>query len=105
VIEPPSGRVTEKGPRWVLTRTEACGGGKVFLVCPLVYEEYLGIYRTQREVGGLPGDPQARGCALRACGALGTLLTWTPSPVDVFWSRKNQHKFYSVWNPFGIHFL
>ena len=50
MIESPSDRVPEKAPIWDLTRTEACGGEEVFLVCPLVYEEYLGIYRSGTRV-------------------------------------------------------
>ena len=33
-----------------------------------------------------PGAPP------RACRALGTLLTWPPSSVDVFWSKKNHRE-------------
>jgi len=40
VIESPSGRVPEKVPRWDLTGTEGCGGGKVFSWMP----EGFGIY-------------------------------------------------------------
>ena len=29
VIESPSGKMPEKAPRWDLTGTEGCGGGKV----------------------------------------------------------------------------
>ena len=45
MIESPSGRVPEKAPRWDLTGTEACGGGKVFLYTLLMFVEYLRIYR------------------------------------------------------------
>ena len=31
VIDSPSGRSPEKAPRWDLTGTEVCGGGKVVL--------------------------------------------------------------------------
>ena len=61
MIESPSGRVPIKAPRWDLTRTEACGGRKVFLVCPLAYGEYLGIYRSGIRVGRSTGAPQALG--------------------------------------------
>ena len=61
MIEFPSGRVPKKAPRWDLTGTEACGGGKVFWRTLLVVWEYFGIYRARIRVGGLPRGPQARG--------------------------------------------
>ena len=100
MIESPSGRVLEKAPRWDLTGTEACGGGKVFWWTLLLVWEYLGIYRAKSRVGGLSG------CALRACGPLETLLTPSPSSVDVFWSKKNHRKVLfcldSVWYSFSV---
>ena len=41
VIESPSGRVLEKAPRWDLTGTEGCGGGKVFSWMLLEVQEYM----------------------------------------------------------------
>jgi len=67
VIESPSGGVPEKVPRWDLTKTKTCGGGKVFLVCPLVFGEYLGIYRRIIRVRGATGAPQAWGAHPGAC--------------------------------------
>ena len=61
VIENPSGRSLEKAPRWDLTGTEGCGGGKVFSWMLLRVMEYLRIHRLEREVGGLPRGPQAMG--------------------------------------------
>ena len=55
MIESPSDRVLEKAPRWDLTRTETCGRIIVFLVCPLVYGEYLGIYRAEIRITGATG--------------------------------------------------
>ena len=96
MIESPSGRVPEKAPRWDLTGIEGYGGGIVFWWTLLVVWDYLGIYGTEREVGGLARGPQARGAPLRvrpeACGVLGTLLAPSPSSVDVFWSKKNHRK-------------
>ena len=57
MIESPSDRVLEKVLGWDLTKTETCGGGEVFLVCPLVYGEYLGIYGAEIRVGGVLGGP------------------------------------------------
>ena len=58
-IESPSDRVPKKAPRWDLTGTETCGSEKEFLVCPLVYKEYLGIYRAEIRFRGAMGGPQA----------------------------------------------
>ena len=60
VIDSPSVRSPEKAPRWDLTGTEACDGGKVFSWTPFMVWEYFRIYRAEREVGGLLGGPQAR---------------------------------------------
>ena len=53
----PSGGVPEKAPRWDLMRTEACGNEKVFLVCPLVYGQCLGIYGAEIRVWRSPKGP------------------------------------------------
>ena len=60
VIDSPSDRLPEKVPRWDLTGTEACGGGKVFSWLSLMVWEYLRIYRIKKEVGGLPRGAQFR---------------------------------------------
>ena len=39
-----TGRTPEKAPRWDLTGTEGCGGGKVFLWLPLIVLGYTSIY-------------------------------------------------------------
>jgi hypothetical protein len=41
VIESPFDRMPEKAPRWDLTGTEGCGGGKVFSWMLLVVLEYM----------------------------------------------------------------
>src|SRR3989337_2269897 len=61
VIESPSDRSPEKAPRWDLTRTEACGGGKVFLWTLLMFGEYLRIYRAGMRFRAPSRGPQARG--------------------------------------------
>jgi len=54
--------------------TKGCGGRKVFPWMPLLIMEYLRIYRAEREVGGFPRGPQARGHPPRVCpGGL-----WSP---------------------------
>jgi hypothetical protein len=105
VIESPSGRVPEKAPRWDLMGTEACGGEKVFWWMLLVLWEYLGIYRPRIRIRGASWGPQARpplGHALEACGLLGTLLTSTPSPTCVFWSKKNHRESFIL---FGLRLI
>ena len=37
MIDSPSGGASEKAPRWDLTGTEGCGGGKVVLGSPDVF--------------------------------------------------------------------
>ena len=44
MINAPSGRASEKAPRWDLTGTEGCGGGIRFLAPFLVVWGYVGIY-------------------------------------------------------------
>ena len=45
VIESPSGRTAKKAPRWDLTGTEGCGGGKVVSWIPLMFLGYKSIFR------------------------------------------------------------
>jgi hypothetical protein len=111
VIESPSGRSPEKAPRWDLTGTEACGGGKVFLWMLLVVWEYLGIYTPKDRVRGASRDPQGRGRATPR-GAPGTLAVASGLLLLGFQvlrmssgPRKIIVNFYSVWTPFDIPFL
>ena len=53
----PSGRSPEKAPRWDLTGTEGCGGGKVVSWLPLMFLGYKSIYRRKKYVGGAPWGP------------------------------------------------
>ena len=105
VIESPSGRSLEKAPRWDLTGTKGCGGGKVFSWMLRRVWEYLRIYRLKNRVIGAPRDPQGRaplGHALHPCRRLGTPFTWSPSPKCVFWSKKNHRKSFI---PFGLRLI
>ena len=43
----PSGGAPEKAPRWDLTGTEGCGGGKVVSWLPWKFLGYLRIYRRK----------------------------------------------------------
>jgi len=47
VIESPSDRMPEKAPRWDLTGTEGCGGGKVVSWLPWKFLGYKSIYRRK----------------------------------------------------------
>ena len=44
MIESPSSRMPEKAPRWDITGTEGCSGGKVVLWLPLMFLGYKSIY-------------------------------------------------------------
>ena len=111
MIEPPYGRVPEQVSKWDLMRIETCGGEKVFVVCPLVYGEYLGIYRANIGVKEASRGPQIWGGgaplrhASRACRQLVAPLT----PPEGSWvssgPRKILKKFHSIWSPFGTDFL
>ena len=48
VIEYPSGRTPEKVPRWDLTGTEGCDGGKVVSWLTQKVLGYLRIYRRKK---------------------------------------------------------
>ena len=99
-----------KGPKMGSHENRRLRGRKLFWWTLLLIMECLWIYRVEREVGGLPRGLQARGAslgrALRACGALMTLLTSSPSPTCVFWSKKNHRKVLfcldSVWYSFSV---
>ena len=92
----------EKAPRWDLTGTEGCGGGKVFLWLPLLVWEYIGEEtrsgraRGAHKGGGTPYPPRR---ALRPCGRLMAPLTSSPTLLAVFWSKKNHREGFI---PFGL---
>ena len=44
----PSGGAPEKAPRWDLTGTEGCGGGKVVSLLPSMFSGYKSIYRPKK---------------------------------------------------------
>ena len=48
VIESPFGRSPEKAPRWDLTGTEGCGGGKGVLWLSPKVSGYKSIYRRKK---------------------------------------------------------
>ena len=54
-MDPPSGRVPERGPDWFFMALEACGGGTPDLGSVLEVLGYVGIYGCKGYVGGPPG--------------------------------------------------
>ncbi len=97
MINSPSGRVPEKAPRWDLTGTEGCGGGKVqkvaaveigFRGAPGCFQGiwvYIGGRSTSVELRGAHeggGAPPPLGRASLPRGHLVSLLTSTPSLLD-----------------------
>ena len=100
----PLRRSPEKAPRWDLTGTKGCGGGKMVSWLPWKVLGYLRIYRRKKQVGGVTRGPQGWGArrASRPCGHLVASLTCTPSPLDVFWSKKNHHESFIL---FGLHLV
>src|SRR3954462_10708229 len=61
---PPSSRVPEQGPDWVLVATEACGSGTPDLFSSLEVLGYMELYRRNKYVRGATWGPRGRGRAL-----------------------------------------
>ena len=97
-IDSPSGRSPEKAPRWDLTGTEGCGGGKVVSWLPLMFLGYTSIYRRKNQVGGATRGPRGwgraypPGRALLPRGHLIEFQTSTPSLLDCFRSKKDHRE-------------
>ena len=53
----PLQQIAGNGPKWDLTGTEGCGGGKVVSWLPLMSLGYKSIYRRKKYVGGAPWGP------------------------------------------------
>ena len=102
MIDSPSGRSPEKAPRWDLTGTEGCGGGKVVSWLPLMFLGYKSIYRRKKYVGGAPWGPRGWGRALLPRGRLAEFQTSTLSLLDCVCSKKDHREGFI---PFGIPFL
>ena len=112
MIDSPSGRSPEKAPRWDLTGTEGCGGGKVVSWLPLMFLGYKSIYRRKKYVDGATRGPRGWGARLPPYARPPT--SWPPCCISDFHSKspgcllvqeKSWRKFYSIWTPFGIPFL
>ena len=65
MVDPTSGRVPAKAPRWDLADTEGYGGGNCVSGASRMFLGYVGIYRRKKYVGGRPRGPRDRGRALR----------------------------------------
>ena len=108
VIDANSGGAPEKAPRWDLTGTEGCGGGKVASWLSLMFLGYQSIYRRKRYMGGATRGPWGwgrsypHGRALLPCGRLVVFLTSTPSLLVCFRSKKDHLEGFIL---FGIPFL
>ena len=108
MIDSPSGRSTEKAPRWDLTGIEGCGGGKVVSWLPLMFLGYKSIYMRKKYVGGATRGPRGWGRgypprrALLPLSHLVAFLTSTPSLLVCFRSKKDHREGFI---PFDIPFL
>ena len=97
-----------KAPRWDLTGTEGCSGGKVVSWLPLTFLGYKSIYRQKKYVAGAPWGPRGWGRAypprraLLPHGHLAEFQTSTPSLLVCFWSKKYHH---GGFIPFGLRLL
>ena len=107
VIESPSSRVPEKVPRWDLTGTEGCGGGKVFSWLPLMVLGYKSIYGRKNQVRRPTWGPQDRGGVPSTHVAASRLLqlhlqvSWFASgPRKII--MKVSFRFDSVWYSFSV---
>ena len=92
VIESPSGRSPEKAPRWDLTGTEGCGGGKVVSWLSWMFLGYKSIYRRKKYVGGAPWGPRGWGAHLPPLGAPSCLVAA---------SRSSRLQLQVAWIAFG----
>ena len=63
MIDAPSGGAPEQAPRWDLTGTEGCGGGKVVLWLSLMFLGYKSIYRRRSTSVELQGAHEGGGRA------------------------------------------
>ena len=74
-MDPPSGRVPERGPDWFFVALEASGGGTPDLSSVLEVLGYMELYRQKKHVRGATGAPRGRGARPRGAGAPPTLVS------------------------------
>ena len=65
MVDSPSGGASATAPRWDLADIEGYSGGNSFLVVPLMFSGYMGIYRRKKYVDGRPRGPRDRGAPSR----------------------------------------
>ena len=82
MIDAPSGRAPEKAPRWDLVDTESYGGGIRVLAPYLIVWGYIGIYRSNKYVGGATGGPRGWRARPLPRGLLFCSLEQGPSLLD-----------------------
>ena len=108
MVDPPSGRVPAKAPRWDLADIEGYDGGNCFSLAPWMFSGYVGIYRRNKYVGGRlrgPGDrgaPRRGGRTLLSRGRLGCFLACTLSPPDHVRSKNHAPEGFI---PFGLRLI
>ena len=83
----PLRQITGKGPRWDLTGTEGCGGGKVVSWISAMFLGYKSIYRQKKYVGGATRGPRGWGRAypLGAPSCLVAASWCSRLQLQVFW--------------------
>ena len=102
MIGSPSKRLPKKAPRWDLTGTEGCGGGKVVSWLPLIFLGYKSVYRRRNQVRGATRGPRGWGRALPPRG-IPHFNSKSSGLLSV--QERSSRRFHSVWTPSGIPFL
>ena len=69
MVDPPSGRVPAKAPRWDLADTEGYSGGNCVSGAPWMFLAYVGLYRRKKYVGGRTRGPRGWRACLGVVGA------------------------------------
>ena len=98
----PLRQIAQKGPRWDLTGTEGCGGGKVVSWLSLMFLGYKSIYRRKKYVGGAPWGPRGWGHALLSHGGVADFQNSTPSLLVCVCSKKDPREGFV---PFGFRLI
>ena len=102
----PLQQIAGKGPRWDLTGTEGCGGGKVVSWLPWMFSGYKSIYRRKKRGGGAAGGPRGGGARPPApCPPRCISDFHSKSPGLRLFQERSSQRFHSVWIPFDIPFL
>ena len=109
---PPSGRVPEQGPDWVLVAIEACGSRTPDLFCSPIVLGYMDVYIGGRNTSGEPrgaheGGGRAQGGGRTPCLVASSLLPLRGLQVSqvAFLPKISSEKFHVNWTPFDFPFL